>query len=101
MSRQELIKLQRTIGFSQSLLQYLGTFSRELNRPAPDWPKVNGNNLTARFDMTNIQAVIPGFRIRHGNGKGHQYGLQKQSDVGQLIWVDVGRWNLGTGRSIH
>ena len=29
MSRQELIKLQRTIGFSQSLLQYLGTFSRE------------------------------------------------------------------------
>ena len=29
MSRQELIKLQRTIGFSQSLLQYFGTFSRE------------------------------------------------------------------------
>ena len=37
MTRQELIKLQRTIGFSQSLLQYLGTFSRERNRPAPDW----------------------------------------------------------------
>jgi hypothetical protein len=98
MSRQELIKLQRTIGFSQSLLQYLGTFSRELNRPAPDWPKVNGNNLTARFDMSNIQAVIPGFRIRHGNGKGHQYGLQKQAAVGQLFgltWVD-GTWAPGT-----
>ena len=42
MTRQELIKLQRTIGFSQSLLQYLGTFSREQNRPAPDWPQLNG-----------------------------------------------------------
>ena len=40
MTRQELIKLQRTIGFSQSLLQYLGTFSREQNRPAPDWPQL-------------------------------------------------------------
>jgi Putative Ig domain len=98
MSRQELIKLQRTIGFSQSLLQYLGTFSRELNRPAPDWPKVNGNNLTVRFDMSNIQAVIPGFRIRHGNGKGHQYGVNKQSQVGQLFgltWVE-GTWAPGT-----
>src|SRR6266480_171837 len=31
MTRQELIRLQRTIGFSQNLLQYLGTFSREYN----------------------------------------------------------------------
>ena len=41
--------------------------------------------------MTNIQAVIPGFRIRHGNGIGHQYGVNKQSQLGQLfglIWVD-------------
>jgi hypothetical protein len=91
MSRQELIKLQRTIGFSQSLLQYLGTFSRELNRPAPDWPTVSGNNLTARFDMSNIQAVIPGYVIHHGNGKGHQYGLNKNSQLGQLFgltWVN-------------
>ena len=45
MTRQELIKLQRTIGFSQSLLQYLGTFSRERNRPAQDWPLKSGNRL--------------------------------------------------------
>ena len=101
MNRQELIKLQRTLDnptgtFSQSLLQYLGTFSRERNRPAPDWP--NGQNLTARFDMSNLQAVIPGFRIRHGNGKGHQYGASKQSQVGQLFgltWVE-GTWAPGT-----
>ena len=90
MSRQELIKLQRTIGFSQSLLQYLGTFSREWNRPAPDWPQLNGK-LAARFDMSNLQGVIPGFKIHHGNGKGHQYGLQKKSDIAILFgltWVD-------------
>ncbi len=92
MTRQELIKLQRTIGFSQSLLQYLGTFSRELNRPAPDWPLKSGNRLSARFDMTNLQLVIPGFRIRPGNnGKGHAWGLQKKSDLCRLFglaWVD-------------
>src|SRR5439155_20647859 len=51
MNRQELIRLQRTIGFSQSVLQYLGTFSRDRNRPAPDWPAVNGNRVPVRFDM--------------------------------------------------
>jgi Putative Ig domain len=92
MNRQELIKLQRTIGFSQSLLQYLGTFSRELNRPAQDWPLKSGNRLSGRFDMTNLQLVIPGFRIRPGNnGKGHAWGLQKKSLFCQLFglaWID-------------
>lgn len=92
MSRQELIKLQRTIGFSQSLLQYLGTFSREQNRPAQDWPLKSGNRLSARFDMTNLQIVIPGFRIRPGNnGKGHAWGLLKKIDFFRLfglVWVD-------------
>jgi hypothetical protein len=55
MTRQELIKLQRTIGFSQSLLQYLGTFSREQNRPAPDSPRLQGGLAAARWDMNNLQ----------------------------------------------
>ena len=99
MSRQELIKLQRTIGFSQSLLQYLGTFSREQNRPAQDWPLKSGNRLSARFDMTNLQIVIPGFQIRPGNnGKGHAWGLQKRTDFFRLfglVWVP-GTHNLAT-----
>jgi Putative Ig domain len=104
MNRQELIKLQRTLNnppgqFPQSLLQYLGTFSRENNRPAQDWPPKSGNRLSARFDMTNLQIVIPGFRIRPGNnGKGHAWGLQKQSDFFRLfglVWVD-GTHNLAT-----
>jgi hypothetical protein len=99
MTRQELIKLQRTIGFPQSLLQYLGTFSRENNRPAQDWPLKSGNRLSTRFDMTNMQIVIPGFRIRPGNnGIGHAWGLQKKSLMCQLFglaWVD-GTHNLAT-----
>jgi hypothetical protein len=92
MTRQELIKLQKTIGFPQSLLQYLGTFSREKNRPAQDWPLKSGNRLSARFDMTNLQILIPGFHIRPGNnGMGHAWGLQKKALCCQLFglaWVD-------------
>jgi hypothetical protein len=104
MTRQQLIKLQRTLDnptgqFPQSLLQYLGTFSREQNRPAQDWPLKGGNRLSTRFDMTNMQIVIPGFRIRPGNnGKGHAWGLQKKSDLCRLFglaWVD-GTHNLAT-----
>ena len=95
MTRQELIKLQRTIGFSQSLLQYLGTFSREQNRPAPDWPLKSGNRLSARWDMNNLQLVIPGSWIRPGNnGKGHAWGLQRHTDFVQAIWLGVGRRKL-------
>lgn len=97
MSRQELIKLQRSIGFSQSLLQYLGTFSREQNRPAPDWPQLNGK-LPARFDMNNLAIIIPDTWIHHGNGHGHAYGLNKHSQIGTLfglLWVD-GTWANGS-----
>jgi hypothetical protein len=92
-SRQELIKLQRSIGFSQSLLQYLGTFSREQNRPAPDWPNLNGN-LSARWDMNNLGIVIPDSWIQPGNnGQGHAYGKQRHSDIGRLFGLT---WVSGT-----
>jgi hypothetical protein len=95
MTRQELIKLQRTIGFSQSLLQYLGTFSREQNRPAPDWPQT----LAARWDMNNLEGMIPDSWLRPGNhGVGHAFGKQRHSLMGQLFglqWVD-GTFTPGT-----
>ena len=99
MSRQELIKLQRTIGFSQSLLQYLGTFSREANRPAPDWPRVSGNYLSQRFDMNNLQGVIPDSWLFPGHhGIGHAFGMQRHALLGQLfglVWVE-GTFAAGT-----
>src|SRR4029077_13047494 len=45
MTRQQLLKLRSSLNFSQNVLQYMGTFSRERNKPAPDWPNLQ-NNLT-------------------------------------------------------
>jgi Putative Ig domain len=100
MSRQELINLQRTIGFSQSLLQYLGTFSREQNRPAADWSGLSGGLAAARWDMNNLALAIPNSWVVHpGNsGQGHAYGLQRRTDFARLfglLWVD-GTWAEGT-----
>jgi hypothetical protein len=86
-TRQELIKLQRTIGFRQSLLQYLGTFSRELNRPAPDWPQTMG----ARWDMNYLALAIPDSWILHPghHGQGHAWGQQQHGEFAQrfgLVW---------------
>ena len=94
MTRQELIKLQRTIGFPQSLLQYLGTFSREKNRPAPDWSQT----LTARWDMNNLQGVYPDAWDWPGHhGIGHAFGKQKHTFIGVyfgLQWV-FGKFIVG------
>jgi hypothetical protein len=95
-TRQELIKLQRTIGFSQSLLQYLGTFSRETNRPAPDWPQA----VAARWDMNYLALAIPDAWIIHPghSGQGHAWGLQRHTEFAQrfgLLWVN-GTFTPGT-----
>jgi hypothetical protein len=94
MTRQQLIRLQRTLDnptgqFPQSLLQYLGTFSREHNRPALDWSQT----LAARWDMNNLQLAIPDAWIVYpGNhGIGHAYGLQRKTEFAQLfglVWVN-------------
>ena len=57
MTRQQLLKLRRSDTpemFSQNLLQYMGTFSRERNRPAPDWPGLNGSLSEGRFNLNNL-----------------------------------------------
>jgi hypothetical protein len=94
MTRQELIRLQRALDnppgqFPQSLLQYLGTFSREHNRPALDWSQT----LSTRWDMNNLATAIPdAWIIYPGNhGIGHAYGLQRHSEFAQLfglVWVN-------------
>lgn len=48
-SRQQLLKFRSLIGFSQDALQYLGTFSRDLDQPSfvpnPNRPKVQSSEL--------------------------------------------------------
>jgi hypothetical protein len=80
-SRQQLLKLLRSIdpsGSWQNRVQYMGTFSRERNRPAPDWPHLNGH-LPDRFDIANLGLVKPypdgaavcrGQGHNNGNGQG-------------------------------
>jgi hypothetical protein len=68
-SRGELLKLRAAFGFSQNILQYLGTFSRELNRPtcAP----LNARWPLSRFDVfaatppTDPSAIQANFGLRY------------------------------------
>jgi hypothetical protein len=81
-TRQELLKLRSSLGFSQNVLQYMGTFSRERNWPAPDWPNLNptGALSEGRFNLNNLDIVIPNpddCLITHGKKKGWQTGKNK------------------------
>jgi hypothetical protein len=98
MNRQQLIRLQRTLGFSQSLLQYLGTFSREYNRPAPSWQQLTGSLSGARWDMNNLQLMIPAPWFYPGNhGQGHAYGKQRNTDLEALFGCDWVPGHFGSG----
>jgi hypothetical protein len=101
MTRQELLRLRSSLGFSQNVLQYMGTFSRERNRPAQDWPGLNpaGSLSEGRFNLSNLALVIPNpgdCVIAHGKKKGWQTGKNKNKLCGTsmdimnlfgLFWV--------------
>jgi len=76
MTRQELMKLWSSLNLNTSVLQYLGTFSRERNQPARDWNRLNGR-LPDRYDITNLALVKPdppGTPSCGGNGHGGSNG---------------------------
>jgi len=113
-TRQELLRLQRALdnppgSFSQNVLQYLGTFSRERNRPAPDWPHLSEpGEMTVlgegRFNLNNLGLVLPNpcnpavevCTVTHGKKKGWQTGKNRNHLIGTapeivelfgLFWV--------------
>jgi hypothetical protein len=107
MTRQELLKLQSSLGFSQNLLQYMGTFSRERNQPARDWNRLNGH-LPDRYDITNIGLVKPnpGGTPKPNRGKGGTKGVGRGRfrgdsasilDLFGLQWVQGMHTDPGTG----
>jgi hypothetical protein len=111
MTRQELLKLRSSLSslgfsFSQDLLQYMGTFSRERNQPARDWNRLN-NHLPDRFDITNVGLVEPspaGAPTPRGKGKskGKARGRIKGDaasiqDLFGLKWFDGMHTNPATG----
>jgi hypothetical protein len=79
MTRQELLKLRSSLNFSQNVLQYMGTFSRERNQPARDWSSLN-SKLPDRFDVGMLSLAKPnpsGTPPSRGKGKGKGRGRYK------------------------
>jgi hypothetical protein len=118
-TRQELLRLLRSVSpelFSQNVLQYIGTFSRERNRPAPDWPSLQNNLSEGRFCFDNLDLVKPNPDncTQHGRGKGqgkskgrgHLCGTQADIvNLFGLLWIKAtqnadGSWNPGHWRYI-
>jgi hypothetical protein len=104
MTRQELLRVllalgSSSTGYNQNVLQYMGTFSRERNKPAPDWPNLQNNLSAGRFNLNNLAIVIPNpseCTIAHGKKKGWQNGKNKNHlcgtsadliDLFGLFWV--------------
>jgi hypothetical protein len=101
MTRQQLLRLQRSLGFSQNVLQSMGTFSRERNRPAPDWPNLQptGSMSEGRFNLNNLDLVKPNpgeCVIAHGRKRGWVTGKSRGHRCGTpddvielfgLFWV--------------
>jgi hypothetical protein len=89
-TRQELLKLRSSLGFSQNALQYMGTFSRERNWPAPDWPHLSGHLSDGRFNMNNLALVVPNpddCNTAHGKKKGWQTGKNRNHICGTPIEI--------------
>jgi hypothetical protein len=80
MTRQELLRLRSSLNFSQNVLQYMGTFSRERNRPAPDWPNLSGHLSDGRFNFNNLALVVPNpadCNTQNGKKRGWQTGKNR------------------------
>ena len=100
MTRQELLRLRSSLGFSQNILQYMGTFSRERNKPAPDWPNLQNNLEEGRFCFENLDIVKPnpdnacakkrpkGKAKGLGKGRGHLCGTAEDIvNLFGLLWI--------------
>jgi len=74
LNRQEFLNFRSSLGFSQNVLQYLGTFSRELNSPSfkpptpsptnPDLLTIRVTNDFDRFDTTRSVVGEPLVKTR-------------------------------------
>jgi hypothetical protein len=98
MTRQELLQLRSSLGFSQNVLQYMGTFSRERNQPARDWDRLS-NKLPDRFDIGMLNLVKPnptGTPPSRGKGKGKGRGRYR-GDAASILNLFGLQWVAGTG----
>jgi hypothetical protein len=101
MTRQQLLRLRHSLGFSQNVLQYMGTFSRERNKPAHDWPYLGDNLSEGRFCFGNLDLVKSnpdnctnyGRHKGQGKNKGRGHLCGTQADIVNLfglLWIKSG-----------
>ena len=115
LSRQELIGLQSAIGFPAGALQYMGTFSREVNAPtfsypasgsytntlfhatASNDPTVNVTNLNIlSLHMTQAGSAPDGFSWNAGDPL-----VCRRFPLGRLALVSYSATNTSTSSSIY
>jgi hypothetical protein len=70
LNRQQLIEFRRATGFSSNALQYLGTFSRELNSPSFSPAIPTGSTIDYAALASTSTTVNPNFLLRRVQGTG-------------------------------
>lgn len=82
-TRQDLLRLRRMTGFSQDALQYLGTFSRELNAPSfsPTTPTVINPNFA------QVLVTTPFTRFDGSPAAAGEALVQKRFPLSRLAWI--------------
>ena len=68
LNRQQLIEFRKAAGFSSNALQYLGTFSRELNSPSFSPATPAGSTIDYAALSSSASAVNPNFLLRRVQG---------------------------------
>jgi type II secretory pathway pseudopilin PulG len=99
MTRQELLKVvlalgSSSTGYNQNVLQYMGTFSRERDKPAPDWPNLQNNLSEGRFNLNNFAIVIPNPSDCAIGGNGKKKGWANGKNKNHLCGTPQDVYNL-------
>jgi Tfp pilus assembly protein PilX len=90
-TRSQLIQLVLSIGTSANLLQYLGTFSRELN--SPTWHAAT-NPIPQRFLLDNISLLAPTPPSGNASAIQKTFGLQWSTITGRWQYVGTAGTSL-------
>jgi hypothetical protein len=86
LSRQELIKLRRSANMNVNALQYMGTFSRELNNPT--------------WSGTATQRVTSTFTRRDGSTAQIGEPLFRRFPISELAWLGSNGTTPGTAEAV-
>lgn len=82
-SRQQLIAYRATTQFSSNALQYLTTFSRELN--APSWKPATPTAINP--DLLNVRVTVPFTRFDGSSAAAGDLLIKERFPLSRLTWI--------------